>query len=184
MAEGPALSPGPDIVLSIRRRDEEEGEIETQELTVSWDQSFLDVLTHVEEMFAKRYTLQFVHRLGSKPDGAGTETTVKVEDDAMFDVMVEFALEQPDRRLDVQLVQAHWWPKDGVDNFLEGSDLNQVPCAPLVRCCDRQGRQGVCTVRVTCSGCLLTSIQALWQSLGGAAEMPDGRALVFATWPF
>jgi hypothetical protein len=151
MAEAEALSPGPDIFLRIQRPTEGEGEEETQELTVSWDQSFLDVLMHVEEMFAKRYTLQFVHRTnvgGSKPDKMGTETTVKVEDDAMFDVMVEFALEQPDRRLDVQLVQTHWWPKDGVDNFLEGSDMKQVACAPLVGCCDRQGRR-VCAVRVT-----------------------------------
>jgi len=46
------------------------------------------------------------------------ETVVKVEDDDLFDVMVEFALELPGRVLEVDLVQTHWWPVKGEEFYL------------------------------------------------------------------
>lgn len=138
MEETAALSAGPDVVFVVRPQGDEE----PQEMTVTWDQSFMDVLNRVQDNFQKRFTLQFVHRVpmgGSSKAENFTETTVKVEDDEMFDVMIEFALEQPDRRLEVELVETHWWPKDGVDNFLERDDFDEVTCAPIARCCNRHG---------------------------------------------
>lgn len=138
---GEALSAGPDVVLVVRR-DGGDGEEETQELTVTWDQSFMDVLACVQKLFEQRLTLQFTHRVplggSAKGDGKFSETTVKVEDDELFDVLIEFALEQPERRLEVLAVETHWWPKDGVDHFLERDDFSKVACAPVVRCCNRQ----------------------------------------------
>ena len=106
----PQLPLGPDVQLSIKR-----GEEEAKDITVSWDQSFQDVLDEVEKLYNQRYTLQFVH--GQTPQGEeqqqnSQDTTVNVEDDDMFEVMIEYALDQPGQRLCVQAAEAHWWPKD------------------------------------------------------------------------
>ena len=129
--------PGPDVHLNIRRSEDEEG----QTLTVTWDHSFQDVLQQVEELFSKRYTLQFTHRISANapdgPDEASPATTVKVEDDSLFDTMIEYALDQPDCTLDAQLVETHWWPgEDGKDNYLVHDDYEQIKCAPIVRLYD------------------------------------------------
>jgi len=145
------LSPGPDIYLKIL------DDIWFEDLTITWDESFQDVLAKInsERRLDERCTFEFTHRLpcGENQEDAAThththvpeeeaeemlrrrETTVRVEDDDLFDVMIEFALDQPGRCLEVKLVRTHWWPHVNKDYYVVRTEIDDnTCCAPIHKC--------------------------------------------------
>jgi len=106
------------------------------DITVTWDQSLQDVLEEVKSLYdGKRYALQFTHRLPGRGGKKPIETKVRVDDDSLFDVLVEYALDQPERRVECEAVETHWSPdEDGTENFVYSVDKEIVRCAPLARC--------------------------------------------------
>ena len=83
---------------------------------------------------ATHCTVQFTHRLSGRSGEQPIETVVKVEDDSLFDVLVEFALDQPEYRVDCEAVESHWFPDKDGEHYVYSKDQQNIRCRPVVDC--------------------------------------------------